>query len=68
MQVQLDNLWATPSGLHLRVTVWGPDMKWRHRFDETVQWREVPDEVMQEVVAHWMDTQPEEDHQDTALF
>ena len=68
MQVQVDNLWATPSGVHMRVTVWGPEHRWRHRFDETVQWRDVPDEVIGSLVGHWMDTQPEEDHHQTALF
>jgi hypothetical protein len=68
MQVQVDNLWGTPSGIHMRVTVWADDRKWRHRFDQTVLWAEVPDDAIGAMVAHWMDTQPEEDHQQSALF
>ena len=68
MQVQVDNLWASPSTLHMRVTVWGPDNKWRQRFDEAVPFADIPDEVLTLIIGHWMDAQPEENHQDTALF
>lgn len=32
MTCQVDDFWATPSTLHMRVIVWGPDFKWRQKF------------------------------------
>ena len=68
MICDVDNLWATPSGLHLRVTVWPDDRRWRRRFDETVLWADVPDEVMTLLIGHWMDTQPLPEPDDIPLF
>lgn len=68
MICDVDNLWATPSGVHLRVTVWPDDRRWRRRFDETILWKDVPEEVIGSLVAYWMDTQPAEDLDDIPLF
>lgn len=46
MEVMVDNVWATPSTLHLRVTVWGPDRKWRHRYDAVVPTNDIPEEAV----------------------
>lgn len=46
MQVQVDNVWATPSTLHMRVTIWGPDYKWRHKYDATVPLEDISDEAI----------------------
>lgn len=47
MQVTVDNVWATPSTLHMRVTVWGPDHRWRHRYDAHVPVEDIPDEALE---------------------
>lgn len=46
MQVTVDNLWSTPSTLHMRVTVWGPGEKWRHRYDIALALDELPEEAL----------------------
>lgn len=46
MQVQVDNVWATPSNLHVRVTVWADDRRWRHRFDVAVPAGEISPEAI----------------------
>lgn len=32
MTCQVDDFWATPSTLHMRVIIWGPDYKWRKKY------------------------------------
>jgi len=68
MRVAIDEVWATPSTLHMRVLVWGPDNAWRHKY-----WCAVPLEDIDEnslvMITQWaMDQVPEEDHHQTALF
>jgi len=46
MQVQVDNVWATPSALHCRVTVWGEGNRWRKRFDVHVPRDEIAPEAI----------------------
>lgn len=50
MEVTVDNVWATPSTLHMRVTVWGPGHKWRHRYDAAVPVSEIPEEAVAALV------------------
>jgi len=52
MQVTVDNVWSTPSTLHLRVTVWGPGERWRHKYDVAVPLDEIPEEALQGLVFH----------------
>jgi hypothetical protein len=68
MEVQIDNVWATPSTLHMRVTVWGPSNKWRHRYDASVPMDDIDEHVAAMFGAYVDDTTPEEDHHQTALF
>jgi len=46
MQVTVDNVWSTPSNLHMRVTVWGPGERWRHRYDVSVPLEDIPEEAL----------------------
>lgn len=50
MLVSVDNVWATPSTLHMRVTVWGDRHQWRHKYDCHVPIETIPDEA----VAPWL--------------
>lgn len=47
MYVTVDNVWASPSTLHMRVTVWGPKNQWRHRYDAAVPLSEIPAEAIE---------------------
>lgn len=54
MEVQVDNLWATPSTVHMRVSVWGPDHRWRQRFDAHVPVSEIPEESLVALVGGFL--------------
>lgn len=64
MQVQVDNVWATKSTLHLRVTVLDADGRWRHRYYPAVPLTEVPVEA----VAPMLDWFKQEDPRQLTLF
>jgi hypothetical protein len=68
MQVQIDEVWATPSTLHVKVTVSADDYRWRYRAYPSIPLKEVPTEALTMLLAFVMDEVPEEDHHQTALF
>jgi hypothetical protein len=68
MEVIVDEVWSTPSTLHMRVIVFGPDRAWRHKFWPSMPLTEVPEEVIVNLYQAYLDMQPEEDHAQTALF
>jgi len=45
-RVQVDNVWATPSTLHMRVTIWNAAFTWRQRHDVHVPVAEIPREAV----------------------
>lgn len=47
MDVAVDNVWASPSTLHMRVTVWNDARTWRHKYDVAVPLAEIPPEALQ---------------------
>lgn len=51
MHVYVDNVWATPSTLHMRVHVWGVDNKWRRRFDCHVPLSTIPPQALEPLLA-----------------
>lgn len=60
MEVQLDNVWVSPSTLHGRVTVWGPGQRWRHRYDVHVPLIEIPLEALAALADRHLDREPVE--------
>lgn len=68
MRVAVDELWTTPSTLHFRILVWGPENAWRHKYWSSVPIEDVPEEVIVALYQAYLDGQPEEDHAQTALF
>jgi len=46
MQVTVDNVWCSTTTLHMRVTVWGPGERWRHRYDSSVPLDDIPEEAV----------------------
>lgn len=68
MKVQADNLWATPSGLHMRVTVWNNEQTWRHRYDVMVPVAEISAEAVAALFEFVADDTWHEDLEDVPLF
>lgn len=68
MQVAVDQIWCTPSTLHMRVVVWGPNREWRHKYYSAIPLSDVPEEVIISLYQHWLDDQPSEDLEDIPLF
>jgi len=68
MQVTVDQVWATPSTLHMRVVVWADDKRWRHKYYCAVPFDDVDEHVLTMMAGWHMDQVPEEDHHQTALF
>lgn len=68
MNVDVDDVWATSSTLHLRVTVSGEDYAWRHRYYPAIPLAEIPEEAITAIYGFYLDAQPEEDHEQSALF
>lgn len=68
MRVECDQVWATPSTLHLRVIVHDDNGRWRHKYYPSVPLRDIPEEALVMIIQRYLDETPEEDHQQTALF
>jgi len=68
MKVLVDDVWASPSTLHLRVTVHDDEMRWRNRFYEAIPLETIPDEAMAHLIAYWMEQQEVEPYDDPKLF
>lgn len=68
MKVQVDNVWATPSGLHMRVTVWNDAQTWRHKYDTMVPVAEIPAEAVSALWTTLVEDTFREDLEDVPLF
>lgn len=68
MRVEIDQVWATPSTLHVRCIVHDDNGKWRHKYYPSIPLAEIPEEALVMVIQRYMDETPEEDHHQTALF
>lgn len=68
MIVTVDNVWATPSTLHMRVTVWGNGNAWRHRYDAHVPVDEIPTEAISALWAGLERETASRDEDQGALF
>lgn len=53
MQVQIDDVWASPSTLHVRVTVLDSEGRWRHRYYPAVALDEIPVEALAPLLAYF---------------
>ena len=67
-QVAVDNVWATPSGLHMRVTVWNSEKTWRHRYECMVPVAEISSEAVSALFALVAEEDWREDLEDIPLF
>lgn len=68
MMVTVDQVWATPSTLHLRVIVHDDQHRWRHKYYPSIALEDIPEEALVMIIQRYMDEVPEEDHNQTALF
>lgn len=68
MRVTADEVWFTPSTMHVRVIVHATDNRWRHKYYVAVPIADIPDEALQPLLDRRLDDTREEDHQQTALF
>ena len=68
MRVTADEVWATPSTLHVRVIVHADDNRWRHKYYVAIPVDEIPEEAIAPLLAGRLDDTREEDHHQTALF
>lgn len=66
--MQLVEIWVTSGSLVAKVEAWGEDGRWRQKRYVSMRLEDIPEEVITDIVGHYLDAQPEEDHQQTALF
>jgi hypothetical protein len=67
MEVNVHNVWASPSTLHMRVTVWPNSRLWRQKFDVAVPISTIPVESISALWQGYLDTE-REDMRDIPLF
>lgn len=68
MQVEVDEVWASPSTLHVRVIVHADDRRWRHKYYCSVPLDEIPEEAFQQMLLTYRDENHREELQDIPLF
>lgn len=68
MYVNVDDLWSTPSTLHLRVTVHDSENKWRQRFYHAIPLNEIPEEALAALIRQAADTDTDSSYEDHTLF
>lgn len=64
MQVLVDDVWASPSTLHVRVTVYDDQKRWRHRYYPAISLDQVPTEALAPLLG-WLQ---EDGEQQFSLF
>lgn len=68
MFVTVDDLWATPSTLHFRVTVHDSEGRWRQRFYPSLPVDEIPEEALNMLLSRAADTDTDSRYEDLSLF
>jgi hypothetical protein len=68
MKVTVTEVWVTSGSLVMKCEVWGSDGSWRQKRYASVALESIPEEVITDIIGHYLDAQPEEDHAQTALF
>lgn len=66
MKVQVDDVWASKSTLHMRVTVLDDDGRWRHRYYPAVRLDEIPVEAVAPLLGYFQE--PGNDEVQLAMF
>jgi len=68
MKVVVSEVWCTGGHLVMKCEVWGSKGEWRQKRYASIPLDQIPEEVITDLVGHYLDAQPEEDHAQTALF
>lgn len=68
MKVLVDDVWASPSNLHVRVTVSADDGRWHHKYYEAVPLETIPEEALVDMLAFLMKHADVVEQRDTPLF
>lgn len=68
MKVVITEVWVTSGSLVAKCEVWGADGSWRQKRYASIPLETIPEEVLTDIIGHYLDAQPEEDHHQTALF
>ena len=56
MQVTVDQIWATPSTLHMRVLVFNSEKGWRHKYICSLPVDEIPEEAIEALTVRGPDS------------
>jgi len=68
MKVVVTEVWVTSGSLVMKCEVWGSQGEWRQKRYASLPLADIPEEVITDLVGHYLDAQPEEDHAQSALF
>lgn len=68
MKVIIDDVWSSPSTLHVRVTLHDDEGRWRHRYYPTVPLSQVPIEALAPLIAYFKDPTHDPLEGDVPLF
>lgn len=61
MKVQIDEVWVSSGALVCRVVIWGENGEWRQKRYAAIALQEIPDEVITDLVGHYLDAGADED-------
>lgn len=68
VKVQVDEVWSSPSQLHVRVTVHDDNWRWRHKFYAAIPLQELEPSALTSLAELLLDLEPEEDQLTLPLF
>jgi len=68
MRVEVDQVWATPSTLHMRVIVHDELGRWRHKYWPSIPLSEIPEEAVIMLTQRYLDDNVDETKDMEPLF
>lgn len=68
MRVEIDQVWATPSTLHVRAIVHDDNGRWRHKYYPSIPLDEIPEEAVIMLTQRYLDDNVDEGKNQEPLF
>jgi hypothetical protein len=68
MKVLVDDVWSSPSTLHVRVTVSADDGRWHQKYYEAIPLETIPEEALVDMLAYLMADVEVKENTDSPLF
>lgn len=68
MRVEIDQVWATPSTLHVRAIVHDDNGRWRHKYYPSIPLAEIPEEALVMLTQAYLDQPVDEEANMEPLF